>query len=68
MATAQLEKIFKKAELKFKGMLKTSMSEIATFQEVMSQSDQLEHKMKDMFETKRNENYSAGYFFTVGIL
>ena len=50
LSSAQLEKIFKKAEVKFKGMLKTSMSEIATFDEVMSQSDQLESKMKDIFE------------------
>ena len=49
-------------------MLKTSLSEIATFREVLTQSDQLESKMKDIFEQKRNENYSAGYFFSVGLL
>ena len=49
-------------------MLKTSLSEIATFDEVLVQSDLLEHKMKDLFETKRQENYSAGYFFTVLLL
>ena len=49
-------------------MLKTSLSEIATFQEVLTQSDQLESKMKDIFEQKRQENYSAGYFFSVGLL
>lgn len=68
LGTVQLEKIFKKANVKYKTMLKTSMSEIATFEEVLLQADLLEHKMKDMFETKRQENYSAGYFFTVGLL
>ena len=36
MASVQLEEIFEEAEEKFKGMLKTGMSEIATFDEVMS--------------------------------
>ena len=45
-----------------------SLSEIATFDEVLVQSDLFEHKIKDFYEEKRRENYSAGYFFTVGLL
>ena len=68
LATVKLDKIFKKATVKYKTMLKTSLSEIATFDEVLVQSDLFEHKIKDFYEEKRKENYSAGYFFTVLLL
>ena len=68
LASVKLDKIFKKATVKYKTELKMSLSEIATFDEVLVQSDLFEHKIKDFYEEKRKENYSAGYFFTVGLL
>ena len=34
----------------------------------MLETEKLEERMRQHFEAKRQENYSQGYFFTVGLL
>jgi len=44
------------------------MAEIATFDEVMEETDKIDERMRQYFDLKRSENYSQGYYFTLGLL
>lgn len=68
LSEKNLTKTFKRLETKFKGILRENLSEIATFDEVMFENDKIEERMKQKFEAKRAENYSQGYYFSLGLL
>ena len=68
LAENRLTKIFKKLECRYKGILRNNLAEIATFEEIMFEADKMEDRMRQFFDTKRNENYSQGYYFTLGLL
>lgn len=63
-----LNKTFRKLESKYKDVLRQNLAEIATFDDVMFENDKIEERMKLKFETKRCENYSQSYFFSLGLL
>ena len=64
----EMNKKFKKLELKYKAKLRQDLAEIATFDEVMFETDKIDERMRQNFELKRKENYSQGYYFAVGLL
>ena len=68
LADKALNKACKKLELKYKARLRHDLAEIATFDEVMAESDKIDERMRQMFEVKRNENYSQAYYFSVGLM
>jgi len=68
LADKVLDKTFKKLEAKYKARLKHNLAEIATFDEVMVESDKIDERMRQFFEVKRKENYSQAYYFSVGLL
>ena len=68
LAEKALNKVCKKLEAKYKARLRHDLAEIATFDEVMFETDKIEERMRHYFEAKRNENYSQAYYFSVGLL
>ncbi len=68
LSDKSLGKIKKTLEEKYKARLRKDMAEIATFDEVMFETDKIDEKMRQYFETKRLQNYSQGYYFAVGLL
>ena len=68
LAEKSLNKICKKLEAKYKARLRHDLAEIATFDEVMFETDKIDERMRHYFEAKRNENYSQAYYFSVGLL
>ena len=63
-----MKKINKRLDEKYRARLRRDLAEITTFDEVMLETEKLEERMRQNFEAKRQENYSQGYFFTVGLL
>ena len=68
LSDKSLGKIKKTLEEKYKARLRKNMAEIATFDEVMFETDKIDEKMRQYFEAKRLQNYSQGYYFAVGLL
>ena len=63
-----LAKTFKKLECKYKAILRKNLAEIATFEEIMIEADKMDERMRQFFDSKHNENYSQGYYLTLGLL
>jgi hypothetical protein len=63
-----LTKTFRKLECKYKANLRQNMAEIATFDEVMEETDKIDERMRQYFDSKCSDNYSQGYYFTLGLL
>ena len=34
----------------------------------MSETDKIDERMRNIFEAKKNENYSQAYYFSVGLM
>ena len=58
LSEKQLNKIFRKLEEKFRARLRKDLAEIATFDEVMFETDKIDERIRQHFEAKRQENYS----------
>lgn len=48
--------------------LRKDLADIATFEEVMNETEKIEERMRQLFDLKRQENYSQGYYFAIGLL
>ena len=68
LADQALNKACKKLEKKYRARLRRELAEIATFDEVMAETDKIDERMRHIFEVKRNENYSQAYYFSVGLM
>jgi hypothetical protein len=63
-----LRKTCKKLQLKFRNILRSALSEICSFEEVMDSADKLGDRMKIFIEERVQINYSKGYHYTIDIL
>lgn len=68
LAEKVLNKKCKKLEQKYKARLRQDLAEIASFDEVMFETDKIDERMRQYFDAKSKENYSQGYYFSVGLL
>ena len=54
LADKLLNKTCKKLEQKYKARLRHDLAEIATFDEVMFETDKIDERMRQIFEAKKN--------------
>jgi hypothetical protein len=64
----QFKKIVKRLEGQTRSKLRSGLAEILTFEEVLYECERFEQRIEMLIEEKRVQNYSQGYFFSVGLL
>ena len=63
-----LLKIKNQLQDKYRTRLRKDLAEIATFDEVVHETEKIEERMRQIFDQKRQVNYSQGYYIAVGHL
>lgn len=64
----QFKKIIKGLENKSRSQLRVGLAELLTFEEVLYECERFEQRIEMLIEEKRVQNYSQGFFFSVGLL
>lgn len=62
------DKIVSKLHLKTRQVLRTGLSELLKFDEVLYECERFEQRVDILVEEKRSQNYSQGYYFSIGLL
>ena len=64
----QFKKVVKKLDGQVRSQLRSGLAELLTFEEVLYECERYEQRIDMLVEDKRVQNYSQGYFFSIGRL